>query len=493
MTPAMSSEQVNQTLSGLLAGMVDVAVQDDRTVAGLALDSRKLRSGDVFVALAGTREHGLIYSDAAIARGAIAVIYEPAAGISAPALSVPVIAVESLGEKLGSIASRYYSQPSEHLLVIGVTGTNGKTTCTSLLTQAMATLGKRSAMIGTTGSGEWGHIAASTHTTPDAIELQRQMADFHAAGIQAIAMEVSSHALEQGRTNGTEFNVAVFTNLSHEHLDYHGSMQAYAAAKARLFQQQALQLAVINADDATGVEMLEGGVNAAQVLSFGLTAGDIQAVDLQLHNDGLRMQVQSPWGELQISSPLLGRFNASNLLACTAVLLGSGWQPAQVAAALSSAHPAPGRMECFRGDNNTVVVDFAHTPDALHQALAALREHLAGQRLWCVFGCGGERDAAKRPLMGEIAERYADSIIVTDDNPRNEDAQAIRTQIIAGISGSVQEIGDRRRAIEAACDQAAKGDIILVAGKGHETTQQIGDLKLPFSDRDLAAQLTGRS
>ncbi|HBE91271.1 MAG TPA: UDP-N-acetylmuramoyl-L-alanyl-D-glutamate--2,6-diaminopimelate ligase [Gammaproteobacteria bacterium] len=489
----MSSEQANHTLSSLLAGMADVAAQNDRMIAGLALDSRKLQSGEVFVALAGTHEHGLKYGDAAVAQGAIAVIYEPVADIEAPSLNVPVIAVERLSEKLGSIASRYYAEPSRHLLVVGVTGTNGKTTCTTLLTQAMASLGKRTAMIGTTGSGEWGQVTASTHTTPDAIELQRQLADFQASGVQAIAMEVSSHALEQGRTNGTEFNVAVFTNLSHEHLDYHGSMQAYAAAKARLFQSQPLQLAVINTDDPTGMEMLESGVNAAQVLSYGLTAGDVRTLDLQLHSKGLRMQIQSPWGELQINSALLGRFNASNLLACAAVLLGCGWQPAQVGEVLSSAQSAPGRMECFRNDDYTVVVDFAHTPDALLQALTALREHLSGQKLWCVFGCGGERDAAKRPLMGQIAEQLADSVIVTDDNPRNEDARAIRTQILAGMSGTAQEIGDRRQAIEKACDEAGKGDIILLAGKGHETTQQIGDLKLPFNDRDLAAQLTGRS
>jgi UDP-N-acetylmuramoyl-L-alanyl-D-glutamate--2,6-diaminopimelate ligase len=486
----MSSEQANHTLADLLTGMADVSAQNDRAVAGLALDSRSARRGELFVALAGTREHGLKYSAAAVARGAVAVIYEPVAGIDAPLLDVPVIAIEGLSEKLGSIASRYYMNPSEHLLVIGVTGTNGKTTCASLLTQAIASLGKRTAMIGTTGSGEWGQITASTHTTPNAIELQRQMADFQASGVQAIAMEVSSHALEQGRTNGTDFNVAVFTNLSHEHLDYHGSMQAYAAAKARLFQNRPLQLAVINADDATGLEMLESGVNAAQILSYSLTAGDIQAVDLQLHGKGLHMQVSSPWGELQINSALLGRFNASNLLACAAVLLGSGWQPEQVGVVLSSAQSAPGRMECFRGDDYTVVVDFAHTPDALQQALMALREHLAGQKLWCVFGCGGERDAGKRPLMGEIAERYADSVIVTDDNPRNEDARAIRAQILAGMSGAVLEIGDRRLAIETACSEAERGDIILVAGKGHETTQQMGDLKLAFSDREIAAQLT---
>lgn len=487
----MSSAPIKQTLSGLLTGMVEISAQDDRHVNGLALDSRRVRSGDLFVALAGTREHGMKYALQAVDRGAVAVLYEPAAGVVIPLLKVPSIAVSQLGERLGFIASRFYGDPSTRLKVIGVTGTNGKTTCVSLLTQAIAELGQRCAMIGTIGSGEWGRLAPATHTTPDAISLQRQLADFLADGVQTVAMEVSSHALEQGRVRGTDFNVGLFTNLSHEHLDYHGTMDAYAAAKMRLFHEQALQLAVINADDATGAALLESGVNATRVISYGVTRGDVQSTELQLSGDGLHMRLASPWGELQIDSALLGRFNAANLLACTAVLLGSGWLPADVAAALSAVRAAPGRMECFHGEGITVVVDFAHTPDALQQALTALREHLAGQRLWCVFGCGGERDSAKRPLMGRIAEQLADDVIVTDDNPRNEDAGQIRSQILTGMQKPAREIADRRLAIETACREAGPGDIILLAGKGHETTQQIGDLRLPFSDRDLARQLTG--
>jgi UDP-N-acetylmuramoyl-L-alanyl-D-glutamate--2,6-diaminopimelate ligase len=346
-------------------------------------------------------------------------------------------------------------------------------------------------MIGTTGSGQWGRLSHATHTTPDAITLQAQLADFRSAGFDTVAMEVSSHALEQGRVNGTQFDVAVFTNLSHEHLDYHGSMQAYADAKARLFRTTPLQLAVINADDPVGAELIETGVNAASVLGYGLLSGDVQATDLKLKSDGLVMQVQSPWGALEIRSMLLGRFNAYNLLACAAVLLGSGWSPEAVATALSGVQPAAGRMEVFRDGSKTLVVDFAHTPDALEQALLALREHLAGARLWCVFGCGGDRDAAKRPLMGAVAQRHADVVVITDDNPRHEDAQSIRSQIMAGMSGPAREVADRREAIQSAYDDAEAGDIILLAGKGHETTQQVGDLKLPFSDREIAAQLTG--
>ena len=490
MIPAMTSAHSQTTLSVLLAELADVAVADEREVGGLALDSRVVQAGDVFLALAGTREHGLAHADMAVARGAVAIIYEALPGLAVPALAVPAIPVERLGERLGSMASRYYGDPSKQMTVIGVTGTNGKTTCTGILAQALGKLGRRTAMIGTTGSGEWGRLTPATHTTPDAISLQRQLAGFQASGINTVAMEVSSHALQQGRTNGTEFDVAVFTNLSHEHLDYHGSMQEYARAKARLFRDGPLQLAVINNEDDAGIELLTGGVNAASVVSYGLASGDVHATGLTLQEYGLRMQVRSPWGDLEINSTLLGRFNAANLLACAAALLGSGWPVADVASALSSVQPAAGRMECFRGDGITLVVDFAHTPDALEQALLALREHIKGGRLWCVFGCGGERDAAKRALMGAAAERHADHVIVTDDNPRHEDPQSIRSQVLAGMTVPGREIADRRMAIEAACDEAEAGDIILLAGKGHELTQQIGDLKLPFSDRELAGRLT---
>ena len=489
----MKTTPPEHSLSELLAGLADVSSLDDRIIAGLVLDSRAAGPGDVFVALAGTKAHGLDFSAAAVEAGAVAIIYEPVDGLVLPELDVPMIAIDNLGQALGGIASRFHGKPGARLEVIGVTGTNGKTTCVSLLAQALPALGRRTAMIGTTGSGEWGGVEASSHTTPDAISLQKRLAGFESDGIEAVAMEVSSHALEQGRVNGTAFDVAVFTNLSREHLDYHGSMQVYAGAKTRLFHDWPLRLAVINADDALGMELLRSGVNAGKVSSYGLSAGDVHAERLELRADGLSMRVVCPDGGFNIDSPLYGRFNAANLLACAAVLTGCGWEPARVGEALSAAQPAPGRMERFAGPRCTIVVDYAHTPDALEQALAALREHLAGRRLWCVFGCGGERDPGKRPLMGAVAARLADEVVVTDDNPRHEDATQIRQQVLAGMQGAghVREIGDRRVAIETACREAGAGDIVLLAGKGHETTQQVGDLRLPFSDRDLARQLAG--
>jgi len=306
-------------------------------------------------------------------------------------------------------------------------------------------------------------------------------------------MEVSSHGLQQGRVSGTEFNIAVFTNLSQDHLDYHGSMQNYGAAKAKLFQQNELELAVINSDDAFGRELLAGPIRARRVISYGIASGDVRALHVNLHSAGIRLEMQSPWGKLHIDTKLMGRFNVYNLLACAAVLLATGRKPDDVARALSNAKSAAGRMQCFRSDRATVVVDFAHTPDALQQALIALREHIPGRRLICVFGCGGDRDQAKRPIMGRIAEQLADVVIITDDNPRHEEAASIRADIVAGMQKPVIDIASRRQAIEAAWQLAERDDIVLIAGKGHESTQQVGDLKIPFNDSEVVSSLLSES
>lgn len=490
MIPVMCSDHASVSLAELLDGYVVLAAGQERQVSGIALDSRRVVPGDLFIALAGGRVHGMAHAAEAWQRGAVAVCYEPAAGLAIPGMSpVPLLAVPGLRRLVGPIASRFHGHPSEALAVVGITGTNGKTTCSALLAQALARLGWSSALIGTLGNGEWGRLEAATHTTPDAVSLQALLADYRSRGIRSVAMEVSSHALEQGRVSGVRFKTAVYTNLSHEHLDYHGSMADYAAAKWRLFRDHRLELAVINAEDDYARELLAGGVNAERVVTYGIAHGDVCAQHLELSPAGIAMTITSPWGQVTIDSPLLGRFNAQNLLACAACLLASGHPAEAVAAALGEASAAPGRMECFPSPGAQLVVDYAHTPDALRHVLQALREHLGAHRLWCVFGCGGERDAAKRPVMGRIASELADQVVVTDDNPRHEDAAAIRAQVLAGVDGEALEIADRARAITHAFEHAGTGDIVLVAGKGHETTQQVGDRRLPFSDRELARRL----
>ena len=499
MNLAMSSAQQPYNLSDLLVGFAKPVTGEGVLVSGLAIDSRKVSRGDLFMALPGASLDGNNYISSAIEQGACAVIYEASSVLPAGLKSdIPVIKITNISQRAGIIASRFYGEPSKSLRVTGVTGTNGKTTCCVLLAQAYKLLDARPAVIGTLGMGLWGDMVASTHTTPDAVTLQRQMSLLRDQGSDELLMEVSSHGLEQGRVGGTEFNTAVLTNLSQDHLDYHGSMQNYAAAKARLFQQGELEVAVINCDDDFGRRLLTEGVNARRVISYGLDgnltldrsqAADVHTKHIELYSAGLTMTVESPWGELQIDSKLMGRFNAYNLLACAAVLLAAGYKPAEVGEVLSKAGSAAGRMQQFSSAGATVVVDFAHTPDALQQALAALREHVPDGRLICVFGCGGDRDKTKRPIMGRIAEQLSDVVIITDDNPRFEPAAIIRAEIAAGMQETAIDIDNRRQAIETAWAMAGKNDIVLIAGKGHEATQQVGELKIPFSDIEVVSEL----
>ncbi|MEA1888626.1 MAG: UDP-N-acetylmuramoyl-L-alanyl-D-glutamate--2,6-diaminopimelate ligase [Pseudomonadota bacterium] len=489
-------------LSTLLTGITDVPATDDLSVHGLAIDSRNISTGDLFIALPGTRQHGNDFIEAAVRQGAAAVVYDADSSLPESIKSrltkdLPLIKIKNITQQAGVIASRFYGEPSRAMTVTGITGTNGKTTCSLLLAQSLDHLGARAGVIGTLGAGLWGELLPSSHTTPDALTLQRQMSELRDLAADQLLMEVSSHGLQQGRESGTEFDAAVFTNLSQDHLDYHGSMQQYAAAKAKLFYQNDLKLAVINSDDEFGRELLAGPVKAKQIISYGIDSGDVCATHILLHEAGIKLDINSPWGALHIDSSLMGRFNVYNLLACTAVLLAAGYRPHEVARGLSLAESAAGRMECIHCRGVTAVIDFAHTPDALQQVLIALREHNQARRLICVFGCGGDRDKAKRPLMGRIAEQFADTVIITDDNPRHEDPAKIRAGIIAGMSASMhqtrQEIPDRRQAITAAWQLAQQGDIILIAGKGHETSQQIGDLIIPFNDREVIAALLSGS
>ncbi len=480
-------------LSELLRGIVTVKPADDRDVRALAIDSRRVTPGALFFALPGARVDGRDYLAQALASGAAAVLYEPG-GYVAPPLAVPAYGVAALREQLGVIADRFYGAPSRKLAVIGVTGTNGKTTCTQLLAQALDTAGARCAVIGTLGVGYPGALNASLHTTPDAVTLHGLFAEYLSAGARYISMEVSSHALDQGRVNAVAFNVAVFTNLTRDHLDYHGDMQAYGASKARLFATAGLRHAVINAEDAFGRELIARLHGQVPTLGYGLRHGDVRVETLELAHDGMRLRALTPHGAVEIESSLLGRFNAANLLAVLATLLALGFDVSVAAARLRHARPAPGRVERFgqRPGAPLVVVDYAHTPDALEQVLRALREHRP-RRLWCVFGCGGDRDRGKRPQMGRIAETLADVVILTDDNPRHEPPEAIINEIRAGMHGTPRVMRDRKTAIAMAVAEAGGDDIVLVAGKGHEDYQQFGDTRIPYSDRQVVRELLGEA
>lgn len=482
-------------------------------VTGLALHSGEVREGDLFLALAGSRGHGLQHLPEAVARGARAVAWEPAAGVAPPRADIPALAVPGLRDRAGPIAARFFGEPSRRLPVVGITGTNGKTSCTWLLAQAVTRAGGEGGVVGTLGAGPVRSLRPGERTTPDPVTLQRLLADFLGRGPDLVAMEVSSHALEQGRVNGTHFLIAVFTNLSHDHLDYHGDMASYGRAKRRLFQFPGLQVAVLNLDDEFGRELaatLPRGMRALCYAASDRNAG-VRLEGLETTPDGLRFELVTPAGRAPVRSPLLGRFNAANLLAVAAVLHALGWMvrhpdgtrnavmgtrlgAESVAALLSNLPPVPGRMDRLprRQGQPLVVVDYAHTPDALEQALLALREHARG-RMHCVFGCGGERDRGKRPRMGAIAERLADRVIVTDDNPRGEDGDAIVRAVLGGMQapGTAVVERDRGRAVAEAVAGAGPDDVVLLAGKGHESHQEIGAERRPYSDREAALAALG--
>jgi UDP-N-acetylmuramoyl-L-alanyl-D-glutamate--2,6-diaminopimelate ligase len=480
-------------LSTLLAGLTDAPLADDPEIRGITLDSRAVQQGWLFIAVPGARTDGRAYIAGAYARGAAATVYE-VNGFEPDARSANAIGVRALRQHIGTIADRFYGAPSRKLKVVGVTGTNGKTTTTHLLAQVLDRPDARCGLIGTLGSGFPGQLDPSLHTTPDAVSVHRLMAEFVSTGAKAVCMEVSSHALDQARVAGVAFDIAVFTNLTHDHLDYHGDMDAYAEAKARLFDIPNLKVAVINRDDAFGRELIERLRGRTPVLSFGLQGGDVQAKTVETSPDGLTLRVVTPHGGVQLRSPLLGRFNAANLLAVLAVLLAAGVPLAEAASTLAHAQPVAGRMERFggSGDRPLVVVDYAHTPDALEKALQALREHTQG-KLVCVFGCGGDRDRGKRPQMGRIAERLADVVILTNDNPRHEDPASIINEIATGMQTTPTAVPDRTQAIRAALSEARAGDIVLVAGKGHEDYQQVGERRLAYSDRDTVRALLGEA
>jgi len=489
------------TLAELLQGYNINLPPLAKKVAGLCLDSRHATPGAVFIALRGAREHGIDYALAAVAAGAIAVVYEPEGANSLPDVDVPCVALPDLAQHLGAIAARYYAQPSARLSVIGVTGTDGKTSVTHFIAAALQAAGQQAAVLGTLGIGQPGQLRRATHTTPDAIRVQHALHDLLAQGQQAVAMEVSSHALHQGRVNAVDFDVAVLTNLTRDHLDYHGTVEAYAAAKQQLFHWPTLKHVVLNLDDEFGEKLAAELAEAAvQVIGYGVGAakhypvGSVIATHAAFTSTGIRADVSTPMGEGVLQAAVLGRFNLHNLLAALAVLLAQGFTLPVALHALQQVQTVPGRMERVMSPEvaaeRLVVVDYAHTPGALEQALQALRMHTQG-RLWCVFGCGGDRDTGKRALMAEVAEQLADQVIVTDDNPRTESPEAIFAAIRDGFRNSttVRFEHSRSQAIQLAVRHAQAGDAILIAGKGHEAEQILADRIVPFDDREQAARV----
>lgn len=478
-------------LDDLLAGIAPAGAHGELVINGMSLDSRALDAGNAFVALRGATTHGIRYMADAARRGARVVLAEAPADDDVADATIPVVWIESLRDRLGKIASRFFDEPSRALSVSGVTGTNGKTSTVQLLAQALNLLGRRAATIGTLGAGLPEDFAAGERTTPDAISVQALLARFRDAGASDVAMEVSSHALDQGRVDGVQFSLAVFTNLTRDHLDYHGSMQAYGESKARLFALPGLRAAVINRDDAFGRVLLGHLPAQVRAISYAIddAAADVHASAIHAHARGLRFTLHAPHGTAEIESPLLGRFNVSNLLAVAASLLALDVAFERIVEVLAQLTPVAGRMNRIGGDGRLplVVIDYAHTPDALEQALASARAHCAGM-LVCVFGCGGERDVGKRPQMGAIAERLADRLIVTDDNPRGEDGDAIVAGILAGMRdpsrAAVQR--DRARAIALAVREANAHDVVVVAGKGHEPYQEIAGKRHAFDDLVIA-------
>jgi UDP-N-acetylmuramoyl-L-alanyl-D-glutamate--2,6-diaminopimelate ligase len=477
------------TLDRLLADWTEAP---PTPIAALTLDSREVGPGAAFVALDGGNTHGLRPAAQANARGAAAILFQPPAPADVE-LPANATAVPELRARLGTMADRFYAAPSRAMRVIGVTGTNGKTSTVQLLSQALTRAGEVAGSIGTLGAGLHGQLVAGERTTPDVIRVHALLGSMRDAGASHVAMEVSSHALDQGRVDAVHFGIAVFTNLTRDHLDYHGDMPQYFAAKARLFAWPGLDAAVVNLDDAHGrllAERLPGTLRRIGLSSRGATDAELRAEDVVLSAAGIEFVLVQDARRHAVRSALLGRFNVDNLLAVAGVLRALDWPLARVAEALSALTPVPGRMSRLGGDGCTplVVVDYAHTPDALQQALASLRGHTAG-RLICVFGCGGERDRGKRPMMGAIAARDADLVIVTDDNPRGEDGDAILAEIFSGMDGAHGSgIRDRAQAIATAVGRAQPQDTVLIAGKGHEPYQEIAGVKYPFDDLDVARE-----
>ncbi|WP_435805681.1 UDP-N-acetylmuramoyl-L-alanyl-D-glutamate--2,6-diaminopimelate ligase [Shewanella psychromarinicola] len=475
------------------------------SINGLTLDSRDVKAGGLFVALPGHKVDGRVFIPQAIQAGASAILIhtdnsDEHGRVDRLQYTVPLVYFSQLSRQLSAVAAQFYLPNSQSLSLIGITGTNGKTSVSQIIAQIVHLLGHQAAVMGTLGNGLWGQLVDSGNTTADAVTVMRQLGEFVAQGAELCAMEVSSHGLVQGRVEAAPFNIVVFTNLSRDHLDYHGDMDNYAAAKKRLFQFPSVQHGVINLDDTVGAKWLTELANHKNK-SFSIqanTTADFYCDAIQYHDAGVTATLHftdidsgRPLSGT-LSSPLLGAFNLSNLVAAISVLYLQGMAMASILAVLPQLIPVAGRMERFSSVNKaTLVVDYAHTPDAIEQALKALKLHCKGT-LWCVFGCGGDRDKGKRALMAQAAEQYADKVMITSDNARSEDPQAIIDDILQGISQpqNVLTEVDRIQAITHVVSLAQADDIVLLAGKGHETYQEVAGERIDYDERALAFKLS---
>jgi UDP-N-acetylmuramoyl-L-alanyl-D-glutamate--2,6-diaminopimelate ligase len=479
----MERDRDSVTLDWLLHDLAEADAHADVRVDGLVLDSRQITPGAAFVALAGAR-HGLEFAEQAAASGAVAVLHDGLGSLPG-GLSIPSIEIPDLADRLAELARRRWGDPVARMDLVAVTGTNGKSSLAWLLAQALD-----GAMIGTLGVGRPGAHRPLTHTTPDVLTLHRLLADLRHSGERRVVLEASSHALDQRRLEGLGFTSVIFTTLGHDHLDYHGDQDAYGEAKARLFRDYPSRRQIINLDDAFGVELTERLAASQGLLTYGLDHPEAQISGqlLEVSPDGLRGRIRLPGQTIGVRSDLLGRVNFYNLLVVAAELHARGHDGDEIAARLAGLSSVPGRMQRLCSDATpVVVVDYAHTPDALGNALRSLREITAG-RLWCVFGCGGDRDRTKRPRMGQVAEALADHVILTDDNPRSEPPLVIIRDIQSGMKAPERSRvrTDRATAIGLAIRDATPDDVVLIAGKGHEAEQICADQVRPFSDAEQA-------
>ncbi len=473
----------------------------DFYVSGVAIDSRKVKPGDLFLAYKGSQNNGVDYIEDAIQSGAIAIAIDDDEAINVEPSSIKVFRVIGLRKQAGFIISRFYDDPSKAVQLIGVTGTNGKTTVSYMIAYALYVLGKQSAVIGTLGYGKFRQLEVSASTTPDPITLHSLFSSWK-DDVDFVAMEESSHALDQGRVAGAEFDIAVFTNLTRDHLDYHKTIKGYAEAKFQLFQSPELKHAIVNIDDSYGVQLVDLLPTTLNIVVFSakLNSSELSKKDVsfvyckkaETNNLNLTISIDSSWGQVIVQTSLLAEFNVENILAAFATLCVSGFDIEKIAETLSGFTGIPGRMEYFSAEEKPLlVIDYAHTPAALEKVLISLRSYCSG-KLYCIFGCGGDRDVGKRSQMGAISERLSDHIVLTNDNPRTEAPEQIVENILQDIKdkSNVTIKYDRSDAITNTFLNANKNDVILIAGKGHETTQQIGESLFPFSDRELARRLT---
>ena len=473
-------------------------------ISSMTLDSRKASAGCLFVAIKGHAVDGRQFISSAIANGAVAVIADADAdNVAGTVITIEqtiVVYIDSLSEKLSAIAGRFYHADQRNMQLVGITGTNGKTTISQIIAQWASLLDTAAGVMGTTGNGLLTDLKPALNTTGSPIEIQQTLSELESVGAELTALEISSHGLVQGRVNALSFDAAVFTNLSRDHLDYHGTMANYAEAKKLLFTAHQPKHSIINADDAIGLSWLKElphavGVSLNEEQLVGHSGQKVFATSVVYSTDGIQLTLVSDWGNTELSVPLIGAFNASNILVAFATLLSLGYDINALAEAAPKLTAVIGRMELFSSENRAkVVVDYAHTPDALEKALQALRVHCDG-KLWCIFGCGGDRDTGKRPMMAAIAEQQADIVILSDDNPRSEDPTLITNDMLAGLKQpeAAHVIHHRFDACQFALSQANKKDIILLAGKGHEDYQVLANETIHYSDRETAEKLLGLS